>query len=113
MQSTWFQNFIKGEGEGHDYFITEDPDTDLSSIVRPRSSPLLTPVETSDGVKHVWSTFSPDQVDLNFKNPEVLLECMRIIKTYLDRGVSLFRFDAVGFLWESNRYLRHAPYRNP
>ena len=100
VQSEWFQNFIKGSGKGHDYFITEDPDTDLDSIVRPRSSPLLTPVETSDGTKHVWSTFSPDQVDLNFKKPEVLLECMRIIKSYLDHGVSLFRFDAVGFLWK-------------
>ena len=99
-QSEWFENFKKGVEPGKDYFITEDPTADTSAVVRPRSSPLLTPVETNEGTKHVWTTFSADQVDLNFANPEVFLECLRVIKTYLDKGVSLFRFDAIGFLWK-------------
>jgi sucrose phosphorylase len=61
---------------------------------------LLRKTETLDGEKHVWCTFSHDQVDLNFRNPEVLLEFVRIIKLYLDNGVSIFRLDAVAFLWK-------------
>jgi sucrose phosphorylase len=61
---------------------------------------LLRKTETLYGEKHVWCTFSHDQVDLNFRNPEVLLEFVRIIRLYLDNGVSVFRLDAVAFLWK-------------
>ncbi|MBI1358270.1 MAG: alpha-amylase [Acidobacteria bacterium] len=99
-ESVWFENFRKGLTPGKDYFMTADPDDDLSQVVRPRSTPLLNPVETVDGVKHVWCTFSFDQVDLNYKNPDVLLEMVRIIRHYLQEGVRLFRLDAVAFLWK-------------
>ena len=99
-ESEWFQQFLKGEEPGKDFFVVADPDGDWADVVRPRASPLLTKVETVDGEKHVWCTFSPDQVDLNFANPQVLLECMRIIRYYLDQGVKWFRLDAVGFLWK-------------
>src|SRR5690606_7310033 len=68
--------------------------------VRPRVSPLLRATETLDGTRHVWCTFSHDQVDLNFHNPDVLLEFVRIVRFYLDRGVKIFRLDAVAFLWK-------------
>ncbi|MGH1431122.1 MAG: sugar phosphorylase [Neptuniibacter sp.] len=98
--SVWFENFQKGEGEGHDYFFTASPEDDLSSVVRPRTSPLLREVETADGVKHVWCTFSHDQVDLDFRNTEVLKEFTKIIRHYLDQGVNIFRLDAIAFLWK-------------
>lgn len=99
-RSLWFDNFKQGKHPGADYFIECDPETDLSDVVRPRTSPLLRKTETLDGEKYVWCTFSHDQIDLNFKNPEVLLEFVKIIKLYLDHGVSLFRLDAVAFLWK-------------
>ncbi len=99
-RSLWFDNFKQGKHPGADYFIECDPETDLSAVVRPRTSPLLRETETLNGKKHVWCTFSHDQVDLNFKNPKVLLEFVKIIKLYLDRGVLLFRLDAVAFLWK-------------
>lgn len=99
-RSQWFQNFIKGEGKGSDYFFTADPDDDLSQVVRPRTSPLLRETETADGTKYVWCTFSHDQVDLDFRNPEVLLTFVSIIRQYLDAGVKIFRMDAVAFLWK-------------
>ncbi|NVK25599.1 MAG: alpha-amylase [Gammaproteobacteria bacterium] len=99
-RSAWFENFIKGEGKGHDYFFTADPSDDLSKVVRPRTSPLLREVETKDGTKHVWCTFSHDQVDLDFRNPEVLKAFVSIIRQYLDAGVKIFRMDAVAFLWK-------------
>lgn len=99
-RSHWFENFKKRVEPGQNYFIEEDPDTDLSAVVRPRNSPLLTAYETLDGPRHVWCTFSADQVDLNFKNPQVLREFVKIIRCYLNYGVKIFRMDAVAFLWK-------------
>lgn len=99
-RSAWFQNFIKGSGVGKDYFFTADPSDDLSQVVRPRTSPLLRETETAEGTKHVWCTFSHDQVDLDFRNPNVLIAFVSIIRQYLNSGVKVFRLDAVAFLWK-------------
>lgn len=99
-ESGWFKNFQYGKGPGRDYFVQASPDEDLSAVVRPRSQPLLQPVETAEGVKYVWCTFGFDQVDLDFSNPEVLLEFIRVIGLYLEKGVRCLRLDAVAFLWK-------------
>lgn len=99
-RSIWFENFIKGEGTGHNYFFTASPSDPLDKVVRPRTSPLLKPVSTKQGEQFVWCTFSHDQVDLDFSNPEVLIAFVGIIKQYLDAGVLIFRLDAIAFLWK-------------
>ena len=99
-KSLWFQNYQRGLEPGKNYFIEADPELDLSTVVRPRTSPLLRETETSDGKKYVWCTFSHDQVDLNFKNPDVLLEIVNIISFYIEHGVNIFRMDAIAFLWK-------------
>jgi sucrose phosphorylase len=99
-RSAWFDNFSKGEGQGSDFFFTALPEDDLSEVVRPRTSPLLKEVETGQGKKFVWCTFSHDQVDFDFRNPEVLKAFTSIIKQYLDAGVKIFRLDAIAFLWK-------------
>ncbi|WP_340678687.1 sugar phosphorylase [Paraglaciecola sp.] len=99
-RSAWFNNFIKGEGPGSDFFFTASPQDDLSQVVRPRTSDLLRLTETADGEKYVWCTFSHDQVDFDFRNPKVLVTFASIIKQYLDVGIRVFRLDAVAFLWK-------------
>ncbi|MBS8239691.1 alpha-amylase [Marinobacter lipolyticus] len=99
-RSRWFENFRKRVDPGKDYFFEASLQDDLSAVVRPRTSPLLNPVMTEDGERYVWCTFSEDQVDLNFANPKVLIEFIAIIRRYLERGVILFRLDAVAFLWK-------------
>ncbi len=99
-QHAWFKNYLQGKSPGTGYFIEPDSGDDLSQVVRPRSSPLLTKVETVQGERSVWCTFGPDQVDLDFSNPDVLFETVKILKTYLDKGIRLFRLDAVAFLWK-------------
>jgi sucrose phosphorylase len=96
----WFQNFLNNRDPGRDFFVTADPDSDLGAVVRPRTTPLLREVEAVDGSRHVWCTFSPDQVDLDFRNPRVLAEMVRIVRHYLDNGVRIFRLDAIAFLWK-------------
>ncbi len=99
-RSLWFENFLRDEAPGRDYFFTASPDADLSEVVRPRTSPLLRAVDTVRGERHVWCTFSHDQVDLDFRNPEVLCQFVTIIRHYLDNGVRIFRLDAIAFLWK-------------
>jgi sucrose phosphorylase len=99
-RSMWFENYKAGVNPGANFFYEADPNADLSAVVRPRTSPLLREVQTKNGEKHVWCTFSHDQVDLNFENPEVLLEFLGIIRLYLEKGIRWFRLDAVAFLWK-------------
>ena len=99
-RSVWFENFKQGVEPGKDFFFTADDSFDVSQVVRPRTSELLQPVKTSAGEVNVWCTFSHDQIDFDFSNPEVLLEFVRIIRLYLDKGVRVFRLDAVAFTWK-------------
>lgn len=101
QQHQWFQSYLRGEAPYSGYFIDVDPSTDLSAVTRPRSAPLLTPFETSRGTKHVWTTFSADQVDLNFANPDVLVEMLEILLYYVQHGARAVRLDAIGFLWKT------------
>lgn len=99
-RSEWFKNYIRQEGKGKDYFIEVNPDLDLSSVTRPRNSPLLTAVDTSVGLKHLWTTFSDDQIDLNFANPDVLFEFLDIFLFYISQGFEVIRLDAIAYLWK-------------
>jgi len=99
-QSEWFQGFLHGDPRYRDYFITVEGSPDLSQVVRPRVLPLLTTFQTISGEKKVWTTFSNDQIDLNFKNPEVLLEILDILLMYAERGATFIRLDAIAYLWK-------------
>lgn len=99
-QGAWFNAYRQGQAPYDRFFFEGDPAEDLSMVVRPRTTPLLQKIETRTGDRHVWCTFSHDQVDLNFANPEVLLEMLRIIRLHIDKGVRILRLDAVAFIWK-------------
>ena len=99
-EGPWFQAFLRGEPPYDQYFITADPRTDLSGVTRPRTTALLTRFDTAGGERWVWTTFGPDQVDLNYANPAVLLRMIEVLLTYVERGADLLRMDAVGYLWK-------------
>jgi len=99
-QSEWFQGYLKGEEKYQDFFVEVEGDPDISEVTRPRSLPLLTEVETARGPRKVWTTFSADQVDLNYANPLVLIEMTRVLLTYVEHGASLIRLNAIAFLWK-------------
>lgn len=99
-QSVWFEKFLAGEPGYETWFKTASPEDDLSAVVRPRPHPLLARYEGADGPRHVWCTFSADQVDVNFGDPRVLLEFLGIMRRYIDHGSRIIRLDAVAFLWK-------------
>lgn len=100
QHSQWFQKYLAGEEPYISYFIEVDLEEDVSLVTRPRSHPLLTPFETSRGTRHVWTTFSDDQIDLNFASPHVLLEMIDVLLFYLQRGARIIRLDAIAYLWK-------------
>lgn len=99
-ESSWFRDFGMGIAPGKHYFLEMDPETDLDAVFRPRASPLLTETRTRYGVAHVWTTFSADQVDLNWQNPDLLFEFLDILFKYISHGVRILRLDAVAFCWK-------------
>jgi len=99
-QSHYFKGFINGDQKYKDFFIVLDPHSDTNSVVRPRSLPLLHKYTTNDGDKWCWTTFSDDQIDFNFKCPDVLLEMLDILLFYVSKGARLIRLDAIAYLWK-------------
>lgn len=104
-KSGWFQEFLNGHPYYRDFFIqfsTEDaiPRHLLSLVLRPRTTDLLTPFLAIDGEKQVWTTFGPDQIDLNYQSEKVLLKMVDILLYYVRRGADLIRLDAISYLWE-------------
>lgn len=99
-KSEWFSKFLQGDKAYLEYFIAFDKEVDTSQVFRPRTHPLLTPFETKMGKKYVWTTFSADQVDLNFSNPTVFLEMIKVLLFYVEQGAEVIRLDAIGFLWK-------------
>ncbi len=99
--SKWFQSYL-AEDEGFENFFTAvDPTTDLSKVVRPRALPLLTPFTNNNGEKKfVWTTFSEDQVDLNYASPEVFIAVLDVLLFYVSKGAKFIRLDAIAFLWK-------------
>lgn len=96
----WFERYLQGDPEFADFFIEQDPAVDLSQVVRPRSLPLLTEFASANGIKHVWTTFSADQVDLNYSNPRVMLCMLETLVEYARRGARIIRLDAIAYLWK-------------
>ena len=105
-KSRWFQRFLDGTPHYKDFFISYDSYDDLTpeeryAILRPRTTDILTKFYTIDGEKYVWSTFSSDQIDLNYKNPEVLIRVIEVLLLYVRKGADIIRLDAITFLWAS------------
>ena len=100
VKSSWFQSMLEGDSKYLDYFIVPDATDDLSQVVRPRALPLLTEYPTADGVRRVWTTFSADQVDLNYANPSLLLDIIQVLLVYVSQGADFIRLDAIAYLWK-------------
>ena len=98
--SEWFKNYQSGDQEYENFFIECSPDIDYSMVVRPRSLPLYHDYKTSEGTKKLWTTFSEDQLDINYENPNVLIKVLEVLLEYAKNGAKYIRFDAIGFIWK-------------
>ena len=101
-KSEWFQQFLEDKSPGNRFFFTIDDGFDTAQVVRPRDHTLIQKITTKGGEQSIWCTFSEDQVDYDFKNPDVLMYFINTVLDFIDRGVSIIRLDAVGFLWKES-----------
>ncbi len=104
-KSKWFEKYLNEEQGFEDLAIEADPSidptSDLSRVTRPRSLPLLTEFTKSSGkAVNVWTTFSADQIDLNFKSIDVLEKMVEILLFYVKQGATILRLDAIAYLWK-------------
>ncbi|MHB0957801.1 MAG: alpha-amylase family glycosyl hydrolase [Pirellulaceae bacterium] len=100
-QHPWFRAYQAGEQPYCDYFVDVDPREDYAAVTRPRTTPLLTAFQTIKGERHLWTTFSDDQVDLNWANPQVFVEMLDTLLFYAHQGARIIRLDAVAYLWKT------------
>ena len=98
----WFKNFLKKKVPGKDYFLTVDNKFNTSRVIRPRDHTLLKKIKIFNQSDYLWRTFSPDQIDLNFRNPSVLIQFIKIMIHLINNGVTIFRLDAIAYLWKEN-----------
>jgi sucrose phosphorylase len=99
--SYWFKSFLENNPKYANFFVEVDPSVDLSQVVRPRALPLLHSYhDIEDKSRFVWTTFSKDQVDLNYANPAVLIAVLDVLLFYVQKGAKLIRLDAIAFLWK-------------
>ncbi len=98
----WFRNFLKNKQPGKNYFLTVDSKFDTSKVIRPRDHKLLKKINIFNKKEYLWRTFSADQLDLNFKNPSVLLRFIKIMINLINHGVTIFRLDAIAYLWKAS-----------
>ena len=98
----WFKNFLKKKRPGKDYFLTVNSKFNTSKVVRPRDHKLLKKIDIFKKSEYLWRTFSDDQIDLDFKNPSVLLRFIKIMVHLVNNGVTIFRLDAIAYLWKKN-----------
>jgi len=109
-QSEWFNRFLAGDPAYRDFFVTVEGSPDHSQVIRPRALPLLTEFPSHAGPTKVWTTFSADQVDLNVRNPDVLLALIDALLFYVSQGARFIRLDAIAFLWkETGTTCLHLP----
>jgi maltose alpha-D-glucosyltransferase / alpha-amylase len=126
-QHDWFQRLLKGDERYRNYFITRDKppeilrryDDETGKVVVYREFDAAgKPIEvhrrlifpdisdthyrevTLENGKKLWvyHTFYPFQLDLNYGNPDVLKEAYQLLGHWSNKGVDIFRLDAIPFL---------------
>jgi sucrose phosphorylase len=99
--SGYMKGYSAGDPNFADFFVALDPKTDTSSVLRTRNLPLLHDYPMHDGsTRWLWTTFSRDQLDLNYHNPRVLLEILDVLLGYAGCGASMIRLDAIPYMWK-------------
>ena len=98
----WFKNFLKDKKPGKDYFLKVNSNFNVSKVIRPRDHQLLKKIDIFKQPEYLWRTFSPDQLDMNFKNPAVLIRFIKIMINLVNHGVTIFRLDAIAYLWKES-----------
>lgn len=101
----WAKKCLAGEPDYHDMYFMFDDDT----IPREYEKNLT---EIFPGVapgnftyypelhKYVMTRFYEFQWDLNYRNPQVFNKIVEVLLTLANKGIDIFRLDAVPYMWK-------------
>ena len=96
----WVHQFMKSAEPGLSYIVAPNQTDIWEKVIRPRNSSLFTNINTNKGFKNVWSTFGPDQIDVDWRNPHIFLEFLKLLVRYVNNGAEWIRLDAIAFIWK-------------
>ncbi|MEJ2030337.1 MAG: amylosucrase, partial [Maritimibacter sp.] len=101
----WAERARAGEARYRDYYLMFVDDTlpkayetTLLEIFPEHAPGNFTHYDDID--RWVWTTFNEHQWDLNWANPQVFLEMVKVMLLLANKGVDVLRFDAVAFMWK-------------
>jgi maltose alpha-D-glucosyltransferase / alpha-amylase len=101
-QHPWFQEARRDpDSPYHDFYVWSDTDERYKD-----ARIIFTDTEVSNWTwdpvarKYFWHRFFSHQPDLNFDNPRVQEEMIKILRFWLDMGVDGLRLDAIPYLYE-------------
>ncbi|NJK44483.1 MAG: alpha-amylase [Pleurocapsa sp. SU_196_0] len=105
QEHAWAQKARSGDAKYQAYFHTYPDRTlpDQFERTLPEVFPDFAPGNftwDTESQRWVWTTFNTWQWDLNWSNPEVFLEFADLILWLSNRGVDIFRLDAIAFIWK-------------
>ena len=125
-QHEWFQQAQKGDLDKLNYFVTTETMPEYTKYVDPKLGTvveykepdgsiskrrLIFPEITENNYRkitiegkdyYVYHTFYPFQLDINWKNPEVLYYNLGTLNYWANLGVDIFRLDAIPYLIKEN-----------
>lgn len=73
-------------------------EAELAAIYRPRPGLPFTAMTLGDERRLVWTTFTPQQVDLDIRSPLAWEYLTRVLDAQTSAGVRMVRLDAVGYV---------------
>lgn len=102
-QHPWFQRARQARKDSawRDWYVWSDTDKKY-----PETRIIFTDTEKSNWTwdpvagAYYWHRFFSHQPDLNFDNPQVIAEIVKVMKFWIDKGVDGFRLDAIPYLIE-------------
>ena len=121
-QHEWFKQAMNGDVSKLDYFVTREDlpeytkyvDSKLGTVVEYKEPNgqiskrrLIFPENTENHYRkvtingkdyYIYHTFYPFQLDINWKNPEVLYYNLGTLNYWANLGVDIFRLDAIPYL---------------
>ena len=110
----WFQKALAGDKKYQDFYIIRPPAADGGLPTNWESKfggPAWAPF--GDTGNYYLHLYDPTQADLNWRNPEVRDEMVKIVNFWRAKGIHGFRFDVINVIGKAAELKSSAPGEDP
>lgn len=98
----WFVESRKGPENPYRHYYIWNKDTNLYKETRLLFKGMVPSNWEKDGEWYFFHRFFEFQPDLNYRNPDVLIDVVKILLFWLEQGLDGFRADAIPYLWKED-----------